>query len=175
MSLSRFFSQNMMKNTKLLFCPDFSFHIWIVRRDVISSSGTKSMSFNLIEISLVSSITYLGVCIIFKLRTCFYKHRNVWLSFFLSLRYRRHLASLQRGRMPTIVFPTWYPSGSRSSWSRHCWMPSLVALVPSGSSTQKWCTKSYKENEDRWEWERFICSGLYVCVMSNRFLSSNWN
>lgn len=99
MSLSRFFSQNMMKNTKLLFCPDFSFHIWIVRRDVISSSGEKSTSFNLIEISLVSSISYLGVCIIFKLRTCFYKHRNVWLSFFLSLRYRRHLASLQRGRM----------------------------------------------------------------------------
>lgn len=52
MSLHMFFSQNMMKITKLLFCPDFSFHIWIVRCDVISSWGEKSASFNLIEISL---------------------------------------------------------------------------------------------------------------------------
>lgn len=48
-----------------------------------------------------------------------------------------------------MVFPTWYPSGSGLSWSRHRWMPSLVALVPSGSSTRKWCTKSCDENKER--------------------------
>lgn len=45
-------------------------------------------------------------------------------------------------RHPTIVLPTWYPAGGRWIRLKNSLMPDLVGLVPRGSSTKKWRTKS---------------------------------
>lgn len=61
--------------------------------------------------------------------------------------------------IPTMVLPTWYPAGGRWIRRKNSLMPDLVGLVPRGSSTWKWRTKSWKK--------------MCVCVI-NTFVYLQW-